>query len=135
MRSICLFVFLFLIMVIDIASLKVNTTNTNSASIANVLFLANQQFSQRYVLSILFPRTVFNICSPTKYFSRRILFITSNDRPNIDKPSKTAAITRAKDLGDIGISFIPYFLSGESKFDPSLFYEVRIFNKILIYIY
>ncbi|CDO57249.1 similar to Saccharomyces cerevisiae YMR284W YKU70 Subunit of the telomeric Ku complex (Yku70p-Yku80p) [Geotrichum candidum] len=91
----------------DIASLKVNTTNTNSASIANVLFLANQQFSQ----------------SPTKYFSRRILFITSNDRPNIDKPSKTAAITRAKDLGDIGISFIPYFLSGESKFDPSLFYE------------
>lgn len=52
------------------------------------------------------------------------MFITSNDRPDIDKPSKTAAITRARDLGDMGISFISYFVSGDSKFDPSLFFEV-----------
>lgn len=39
----------FLTLILDVSSLNVNTTHTNSSSIANVLFLANQQFSQRYM--------------------------------------------------------------------------------------
>lgn len=48
------FFFFVLTFILDVSSLNVNTTHTNSSSIANVLFLANQQFSQRYMHCFLF---------------------------------------------------------------------------------
>lgn len=64
--------------------------------------------------------------------SRRVFFVTSNDRPELNQAGKTAAITRAKDLGNMGVQFLPFFISGTTNFDSSIFYEV---NSLTIHSY
>lgn len=60
----------------------------------------------------------------SKYLSRRIFFVTDNDQPELSQTGRMASITRAKDLGNIGVNFLPFFITKDSIFDSSIFYEV-----------
>lgn len=73
------------------------------------------------------------ILRAAKYLSRRIFFVTNNDSPDLSMAGRTAAITRGKDLGNLGISFLPFFISGVSSFDAGIFYEVSLASLLLIF--
>lgn len=80
------------------------------ASMANVLFCANQIFTTK----------------AANFGSRRLFIITDNDDPHgADKQAKSAAAVRAKDLYDLGVVIELFPLkSGDSQFDLSKFYDV-----------
>lgn len=84
-------------------------------TMTNVLFLANGIFSQR--------AANFNF--------NRIILITDNDDPHMDnKSAKQAAVTRARDLNDLGIKIEPVFITTQTKpFDPNKFYEEIVFRE------
>ena len=80
------------------------------ASMANVLFCANQVFTT----------------NAANFGSRRLFIITDNDSPHgKDKAAKSAAAVRAKDLYDLGVVIELFPVSHEGKpFDVSKFYDV-----------
>ena len=67
--------------------------------------------------------------SATECNSKRIFLVTDDDDPHKDDPALAkSAITRAKDLNDVGVRIEPLFISSPTKrFDVSRFYEVLIF--------
>lgn len=81
------------------------------ASMANVLFCANQVFTT----------------NAANFGSRRLFIITDNDAPHRgDKNAKSSAAVRAKDLYDLGVVIELFPISHEDKtFDVSKFYDVR----------
>lgn len=81
------------------------------ASMANVLFCANQIFTTK----------------AANFGSRRLFIITDNDDPHgTDKQAKSAAAVRAKDLYDLGVEIELFPLKRDDKpFDLSKFYDVR----------
>ncbi|KAL2267617.1 hypothetical protein VTJ83DRAFT_4894 [Remersonia thermophila] len=84
------------------------------ASMANVLFCANQ---------------IFTTNAPN-FGSRRLFIITDNDNPHGgDKTAKSSAAVRAKDLYDLGvvIELFPIAQS-DKKFDLSKFYDDVIYR-------
>ena len=84
------------------------------ASMANVLFCANQIFTTK----------------AANFGSRRLFIITDNDDPHgTDKQAKSAAAVRAKDLYDLGVEIELFPLKRDDKqFDLSKFYDVRTPN-------
>ncbi|KAL1900337.1 ATP-dependent DNA helicase II subunit 1 [Ceratocystis pirilliformis] len=91
-------------------------TEDDSASMANVLFCANQLFTTR----------------APNFTSRRLFIITDNDNPHPDdKKSKSAAVVRAKDLYDLSvvIELFPITRNGTG-FNVSKFYEDIIYRDI-----
>ncbi|EAQ88094.1 hypothetical protein CHGG_04713 [Chaetomium globosum CBS 148.51] len=84
------------------------------ASMANVLFCANQVFTT----------------NAANFGSRRLFIITDNDAPHgKDKAAKSAAAVRAKDLYDLGVVIELFPVSHEGKaFDVSKFYDDIIYR-------
>ena len=80
------------------------------ASMANVLFCANQVFTT----------------NAANFGSRRLFIITDNDSPHgKDKTAKSSAAVRAKDLYDLGVVIELFPVSsGAKSFDVSKFYDV-----------
>lgn len=80
------------------------------ASMANVLFCANQVFTTK----------------AANFGSRRLFIITDDDNPHsADKQAKSAAAVRAKDLYDLGVVIELFPLRRtDSQFDVSKFYDV-----------
>ena len=81
----------------------------------NVLFGANQIFTTK----------------ASNFQSRRLFLITDDDNPHAnDKALKTSAITRARDLYDLGVRIDPFYITnpGMPEFDPSKFYEDIIYR-------
>jgi len=87
-----------------------------TVSMANVLFGANQTFTTM----------------APNFQSRKLLLITDDDDPHAnDKPLKTAAITRARDLYDLGVQIDPFYVSNPGRkaaFDPGKFYDDIIYR-------
>lgn len=85
-------------------------------SMANVLFAANQIFTTK----------------AANFQSRRLLIVTDNDDPHAtDKALKNSSITRARDLYDLGVRIIPFFISNiidNGGFDTSKFYDDIIYR-------
>lgn len=84
-------------------------------SMPNVLFGANQIFTTK----------------AANFQSRRLFLITDNDNPHgNDRALKNSAITRARDLYDLGVRIDPFYISnpGAPEFDPSKFYEDIIYR-------
>lgn len=81
------------------------------ASMANVLFCANQIFTSK----------------AANFLSRRLFIVTDNDNPHgDDKTSRSAATVRAKDLYDLGVIIELFPIDRPDKeFDRSKFYDVR----------
>ena len=79
------------------------------ASIATVLFCANQIFTTR----------------APNFSSRRLFLVTDNDNPAKVKQDKDTAVTRARDLYDLGctIDLFPISRPGHG-FNRTLFYDV-----------
>lgn len=77
---------------------------------ANVFFCANQIFTTK----------------AANFGSRRLFIITDNDDPHpSDKSAKSAAVVRAKDLYDLGVTIELFPITqGHSPFDLSKFYDV-----------
>lgn len=79
------------------------------ASMANVLFCANQVFTT----------------NAANFGSRRLFIITDNDNPHAkDKSAKSSAAVRAKDLYDLGVVIELFPISRGKAFDVSQFYDV-----------
>jgi ATP-dependent DNA helicase 2 subunit 1 len=80
---------------------------------ANVLFAAN---------------TILTSKAP-RFGSRRVFLVTDDDSPG-SKDAQKSAITRARDLNDLGIRLEPFFMShpGQPAFDISKFYENIIYR-------
>ena len=80
------------------------------ASMANVLFCANQIFTTR----------------AANFGSRRLFIVTDDEDPHAnDKAAKSAAAVRAKDLYDLGVTIELFPITyGDSSFDVSKFYDV-----------
>ncbi|RPB23184.1 ATP-dependent DNA helicase ii, 70 kDa subunit family protein [Terfezia boudieri ATCC MYA-4762] len=94
---------------------KVITPSEAPISMANVLFGANQIFTTK----------------ASNFQSRRLFLITDNDNPHSDdRALKNSAITRARDLYDLGVSIDPFYISnpGKPEFDPTKFYEDIIYR-------
>ena len=91
------------------------------ASMANVLFCANQVFTT----------------NAANFGSRRLFIITDNDNPHVnDKNAKAAAAVRAKDLYDLGVVIELFPISrGEKRFDISKFYDVRTPGWLLFFFF
>lgn len=87
------------------------------ASMANVLFCANQIFTT----------------NAANFGSRRLFIITDNDNPHAgDKTARSSAAVRAKDLYDLGVVIELFPISHEGKkFDIAKFYDVRLPNSSL----
>ncbi|CCX09631.1 SPOC like C-terminal domain-containing protein [Pyronema domesticum] len=84
-------------------------------SLANVLFGVNQ---------------IFTIKAPN-FQSRKLFLITDEDDPHAnDKAMKNSAITRGKDLYDLGVQIEPFFMNNpgrEKPFDTGKFYDDIIY--------
>lgn len=94
---------------------KLMKPSKTKASMANVLFGANQIFTTK----------------AANFTSRRLFIITDDDDPHKDeKTTQKAAITRARDLYDLGIRIEPFYVSnpGQKPFDTALFYEDIIYR-------
>jgi ATP-dependent DNA helicase 2 subunit 1 len=80
---------------------------------ANVLFAANTLLTSK----------------AARFGSRRIFLITDDDSPGT-KDTQKSAITRARDLSDLGIRLEPFFIShpGKPHFDTSKFYDNLIYR-------
>lgn len=83
---------------------------TETVSMSNVLFCANQIFTTR----------------AANFGSRRLFLVTDNENPHAtDKAARSAAAVRAKDLYDLGVTIDLFPISrGEDKFDLTKFYDV-----------
>ncbi|KAK0637263.1 SPOC like C-terminal domain-containing protein [Bombardia bombarda] len=84
------------------------------ASMANVLFCANQVFTT----------------NAANFGSRRLFIITDDDSPHArDKASKASAAVRAKDLYDLGVVIELFPISRQDKkFDLSKFYDDIVYR-------
>lgn len=82
------------------------------ATIANVLFCANQIFTAK----------------APNFSSRRLFLVTDNDNPAATKHDKDTAITRARDLYDLGctIDLFPISQSGHG-FERTRFYDDLVY--------
>src|SRR5690606_22278499 len=63
--------------------------------------------------------------------TRRLFIVTDDDDPHAnDLDLKRSAITRARDLYDLGIKIDPFYISnpGQKEFDPSLFFEDIVYR-------
>ncbi|KAF2715123.1 DNA-dependent protein kinase [Pleomassaria siparia CBS 279.74] len=82
------------------------------ASIATVLFCANQIFTTK----------------APNFSSRRLFLVTDNDNPGTVKQDKDTAVTRARDLYDLGctIDLFPISRAGDT-FDRSKFYDDLVY--------
>lgn len=87
-----------------------------TVSMANVLFGANQTFTTK----------------AANFQSRKLFLITDDDDPHAnDKALKNSAITRARDLYDLGVQIDPFYISNpgrKSAFDPGKFYDDIIYR-------
>jgi ATP-dependent DNA helicase 2 subunit 1 len=97
----------------DKALYELCTPSKDGALMANVLFAANTILTSK----------------AARFGSRRIFLVTDDDSPG-SKEAQKSAITRARDLNDLGIRLEPYFVShpGQPKFDNSKFYENIIYR-------
>jgi ATP-dependent DNA helicase 2 subunit 1 len=97
----------------DKALYELFTPANDGASMANVLFAAN---------------TILTSKAP-QFGSRRIFLVTDDDSPG-SKDAQKSAITRARDLNDLGIRLEPFFISHPDRpaFDISKFYENIIYR-------
>ncbi|AEO66891.1 a80d2ab5-91d3-470d-92e2-aafe997c1502 [Thermothielavioides terrestris] len=93
---------------------EVLVPSNEPASMANVLFCANQVFTT----------------NAANFGSRRLFIITDNDSPHgKDKAAKSSAAVRAKDLYDLGVVIELFPISqGGSSFDVSKFYDDIIYR-------
>ncbi|KAL8964840.1 MAG: hypothetical protein Q9183_004184, partial [Haloplaca sp. 2 TL-2023] len=90
--------------------------STEEASMANVLFCANQIFTTK----------------APNFSSRRLFIVTDNDDPHADdKTQKKSAAVRAKDLYDLGvlIELFPISKPGQ-EFDTRKFYDDIVYNQL-----
>jgi len=91
---------------------------SEKVSMANVLFGANQIFTTK----------------APNFQSRKLFLITDDDDPHAhDKALKNSAITRARDLYDLGVQIDPFFMSNPGRkapFDPSKFYDDIIYRPV-----
>lgn len=89
---------------------EVLTPASETVSMANVLFCANQIFTTK----------------AANFGSRRLFIVTDNDDPySSDKEARTAAAVRAKDLYDLGVTIDLFpILRENSKFRVEKFYGV-----------
>lgn len=82
------------------------------ASIATVLFCANQIFTTK----------------APNFSSRRLFLVTDNDRPAVIKQDKDTAITRARDLYDLGCTIDLFPISKpDQSFDRTRFYDDLVY--------
>ncbi len=91
-------------------SKKLLVPSKEPVSMANVLFCANQIFTTK----------------APNFTSRRLFIVTDNDDPHAkDKPLKSSAAVRAKDLYDLGVIIELFPISNlDHEFDRSRFYDV-----------
>ncbi|CCG80791.1 putative DSB repair complex subunit Ku70 [Taphrina deformans PYCC 5710] len=93
---------------------EICTPTSRPPTLTNVLFLANGMFSQK---------------APNFNFKRIILVTDEDDPHKKDKVTRQAAITRARDLNDLGIRIEPIFVSTETEpFNSRKFYDDIIFK-------
>jgi ATP-dependent DNA helicase 2 subunit 1 len=92
------------------------TPSTESVSMANVLFCANQIFTTK----------------APNFSSRRLFLVTDNDNPHPhqnDKTLSSAAAVRAKDLFDLGVLIELFPISHSDRgFDKSVFYDDIVYR-------
>lgn len=90
------------------------TPSKDGASMANVLFAANTLLSSK----------------AARFGSRRVFLVTDDDNPGGSKDAQKSAITRARDLNDLGIRLEPFFISHPDRplFDITKFYENIIYR-------
>ncbi|KAI9676152.1 MAG: ATP-dependent DNA helicase II subunit 1 [Caeruleum heppii] len=88
--------------------------STDPVSMANVLFYANQIFTNR----------------APNFTSRRLFLVTDNDNPHSrDKALRASATVRAKDLYDLGVIIELFPISSpDHEFDRSNFYDDVIYR-------
>ncbi|EPS34680.1 DSB repair complex subunit Ku70 [Penicillium oxalicum 114-2] len=88
--------------------------SSESVSMANVLFCANQIFTSK----------------APNFLSRRLFIVTDDDNPHQDKKSlRSAATVRARDLYDLGVNIELFPISGpDHDFDTSKFYDDIIYK-------
>ena len=101
--------------------LKLLVPSEQPASMANVLFCANQIFTTK----------------ASNFSSRRLFIVTDNDDPHVNnKILKSSAAVRAKDLYDLGviIELFPISKPG-SGFERAMFYDVSNPGKQSVLIY
>ncbi|KAL8646476.1 MAG: hypothetical protein Q9210_006122, partial [Variospora velana] len=84
-------------------------------AMANVLFCANQIFTTK----------------APNFSSRRLFIITDNDDPHAnDKPAKSSAAVRAKDLYDLGVLIELFPISKpDQEFEKRKFYDDIVYNQ------
>ena len=91
---------------------KLLKPNKDGASIATVLFCANQIFTTK----------------APNFSSRRLFLVTDNDYPVKVKQDKEAAVTRARDLYDLGCTIDLFPISRrDHSFDRSRFYDDLVY--------
>lgn len=90
--------------------LQVLEPSKEPASMANMLFCANQIFTSK----------------APNFASRRLFVVTDNDNPHADnKGMRSAATVRARDLYDLGVNIELFPISQpDHEFDTSKFYDV-----------
>ncbi|ATY60981.1 DSB repair complex subunit [Cordyceps militaris] len=90
---------------------------TETVSMSNVLFCANQIFTTR----------------AANFGSRRLFLVTDNDNPHSsDTAARSAAAVRAKDLYDLGVSIDLFPISHhDAKFDLAKFYDDILYRDAL----
>lgn len=88
--------------------------SSEQVPMSNLLFCANQ---------------IFTVKAPN-FSSRRLFIVTDNDNPHAaDKSARTAAVTRAKDLYDLGVTIELFPISSPShSFDHRGFYDDIIYR-------
>lgn len=101
------------LMLDDNAIAEVCKPAKDGASMANVLFAANTLLTSK----------------AARFGSKRVFLVTDDDSPGT-KETQKSAITRARDLSDLGIRLEPFFIShpGKPPFDISKFYENIIYR-------
>jgi ATP-dependent DNA helicase 2 subunit 1 len=91
---------------------KLLKPSKDGASIATVLFCANQIFTTK----------------APNFSSRRLFLVTDNDYPAQLKQEKDAAVTRARDLYDLGCTIDLFPISRQDhSFDRSRFYDDLVY--------
>jgi ATP-dependent DNA helicase 2 subunit 1 len=79
--------------------------------------------------NVLFAANTILTSKAARFGSKRVFLVTDNDSPGT-KDSQKSAVTRARDLNDLGIRLEPFFIShpGKPAFDVSKFYENIIYR-------
>ena len=91
---------------------KILQPNKDGASIVTVLFCANQIFTTK----------------APNFASRRLFLVTDNDYPIKVKQDKDAAVTRARDLYDLGCTIDLFPISRQNhSFDRTRFYDDLVY--------